>query len=51
LESGTAMGDAVRCLSEAAEHAGGNRDSIRAYLASGKTVADRFSFTPAGEVR
>jgi ABC-type branched-subunit amino acid transport system substrate-binding protein len=51
LEAGTAPADAVRCLSEAALRAGGNRDSIRAYLASGKTVAERFSFSSTGELR
>jgi hypothetical protein len=49
LDSGTPLGDAIRCLSEAARHVGGNRDSIRAYLASGKTVAERASFAPTGE--
>jgi hypothetical protein len=35
----------------AAERAGGNREAIRAYLASGKTVAERFSFSSTGELR
>jgi hypothetical protein len=51
LESGTPPEDAVRCLIEAAARAGGNRDSIRAYLASGKTVAGRVSFASTGEPR
>ena len=51
LNAGTAPADAVRCLSEAASRAGGSRDSIRAYLASGKTVAERFSFASTGELR
>ena len=51
LDAGTAPAEAVRCLSEAAAHAGGNRGSIRAYLASGTTVAERFSFTLTGELR
>jgi hypothetical protein len=51
LEAGTAPADAVRCLSDAATHAGGDRESIRAYLASGKTVAERFSFRSTGELR
>jgi ABC-type branched-subunit amino acid transport system substrate-binding protein len=51
LDASTAPADAVECLSEAAARAGGNRDSIRAYLASGKTVAQRFSFASTGELR
>ena len=48
LDTGTPPADAVRCLIEAAAHAGANRDSIREYLASGKTVAERFSFASTG---
>ena len=51
LDIGAAPADAVRCLREAAERAGGNREAIRAYLASGKTVAERFSFSSTGELR
>jgi hypothetical protein len=51
LDAGTAPADAVRCLSEAASRAGGNREAIRAYLASGKTLAGRFSFVSTGELR
>ena len=51
LNAGTPLADAVRCLSEAASRAGGRRDSIRAYLASGNTVAERFSFDSTGELR
>ena len=51
LDIGAAPADAVRCLREAAERAGGNREAIRAYLASGKTVAQRFSFSSTGELR
>jgi hypothetical protein len=51
LDAGAAPADAVQCLSEAASHAGGNRDAIRAYLASGKTVAERFAFSSTGELR
>jgi hypothetical protein len=51
LEAATPVADAVRCLSEAASRAGGNRDSIRALLASGETLADRFSFASTGEPR
>jgi hypothetical protein len=51
LEAGTAPADAVRCLREAAARASGNRDSIRAYLASGKTVGAGFAFTSTGELR
>ena len=51
LDAGTAPAEAVRCLSEAAARAGGNRGSIRAYLASGTTVAERFSFASTGELR
>ena len=46
-----APAEAVRCLSEAAEKAGGNREKIRAYLASGNTVAERYSFASTGELR
>jgi hypothetical protein len=51
LNAGTPPADAVRCLSEAALRAGGNRERIRAYLASGATVAERFSFASTGELR
>jgi ABC-type branched-subunit amino acid transport system substrate-binding protein len=51
LDIGAAPADAVRCLRVAAERAGGNREAIRAYLASGKTVAERFSFSSTGELR
>ena len=51
LDAGTAPADAVRCLSEAAARAGGNREAIRAYLASGKMLAERFSFASTGELR
>ena len=51
LDIGAAPAAAVRCLREAAERAGGNREAIRAYLASGKTVAERFSFSSTGELR
>ena len=51
LDAGTAPADAVRCLVEAASRAGGNRDSIRAYLASGNLVAERYSFASTGELR
>lgn len=50
LDAGTPAADAVRCLSDAASRAGGNRGSIRAYLASGKMVAERFSFSSTGEL-
>lgn len=51
LEAGTAVEDAVRCLSEAADAAGATRGSIRGFLASGKMVAERFSFGSTGELR
>jgi ABC-type branched-subunit amino acid transport system substrate-binding protein len=51
LDAGTAPAEAVRCLSEAASRAGGNREKIRAYLASGAMVAERFSFASTGELR
>ena len=51
LDSGTAPADAVRCLREADSRAGGSRDAIRAQLASGTTLAGRFSFTSTGEPR
>jgi ABC-type branched-subunit amino acid transport system substrate-binding protein len=51
LDAGTAPAEAVRCLSEAAASAGGNREAIRAYLASGKTLAGRYSFASTGELR
>jgi len=44
------LADAVRCLFEAADQTDGNRASIRAYLASGKTVAGRYAFTSTGEL-
>ena len=51
LDAGKQPADAVRCLTEAAARAGGNRDSIRAFLASGQMVAEQFSFSSSGEVR
>jgi ABC-type branched-subunit amino acid transport system substrate-binding protein len=51
LPADTPLNEAVRCLTEAASHAGANRDSIRAYLASGTMVAERFSFASTGELR
>ena len=51
LDSSATPADAVRCLSEAASRAGGNREAIRAYLASGNLVAGRFSFASTGELR
>ncbi len=51
LDAGTSPADAVRCLSDAASRAGGNRDMIRAYLASGNMVAERYSFASTGELR
>jgi hypothetical protein len=51
LEAGTAAEDAIRCLSEAASLAGGNREAIRAYLASGSLLAGRFSFASTGELQ
>ena len=51
LDPGTAPADAVRCFREADSRAGGSRDAIRAQLASGTTLAGRFSFTSTGEPR
>jgi branched-chain amino acid transport system substrate-binding protein len=51
LEPGTAVEDAIRCFTDAAERAGARRDSIRALLASGKKIAGRFSFNSTGELR
>lgn len=51
LDPGTALADAVRCLTEAAASTAGDRDSIRKWLASGKLVAGRFSFASTGELR
>jgi len=51
LDGGTPPVDAVSCLIDAAARAGGNRESIRAYLASGMTVAERFAFASTGELR
>jgi branched-chain amino acid transport system substrate-binding protein len=51
LDAGTPPADAVRCLSDAASRAGGNRDLIRTYLASGNMVAERYSFASTGELR
>jgi ABC-type branched-subunit amino acid transport system substrate-binding protein len=50
LEESTPAADAVQCLRDAAERAGASRGSIRAYLASGKTVAGLFSFGSTGEL-
>lgn len=49
MREGTAIADAVRCLSDAAGAAGANRDLIRAYLASGKPVSEGCSFQATGE--
>ena len=51
LEAGTTPADAVRCLADAASHAGANRGAIRDYLASGKLVAGQFAFRSTGELR
>jgi ABC-type branched-subunit amino acid transport system substrate-binding protein len=51
LDAGVAPADAVRCLSEAASHAGGNREAIRAYLAAGNPLVGRYSFASTGELR
>ena len=51
LESGTPLEDGIRCLREAASHAGNNRESIRAYMAAGHSLAGRFSFQSTGELR
>jgi branched-chain amino acid transport system substrate-binding protein len=51
LDPGTPTADAVGCLSAADLTAGGNRNSIRAILASGETVGGRFSFSSSGEPR
>ncbi len=50
LDPGTPPADAIRCLTDADSRSGGNRESIRANLASGMTVAGRFSFASTGEV-
>ncbi len=50
LEAGTAPEDGVRCLRDAAEQTGANRGLIRAYLASGETVAGLYSFGSTGEL-
>jgi hypothetical protein len=51
LDPGATPVDAVRCLTEAAMHAGVNHDAIRAYLASGAKLANRYSFRSNGELR
>ncbi len=51
LAAGTPVSDAVRCLTDAAVRAGRNRQKIRDYLASGKPVAGKFSFSSNGETR
>jgi branched-chain amino acid transport system substrate-binding protein len=51
LDTGTSLSDAVRCISEAASKAGGHRDQIRAYLASGNMLAEHFSFNSTGELQ
>jgi branched-chain amino acid transport system substrate-binding protein len=51
LDAGTPLRDAVRCLTEAAAHAGANRGRIRDYLAGGSSVAGGFSFGITGEPR
>ena len=49
VPEGTALQDAVRCLSEAIDHSGPNRDEIRKVLASGEPVAGlRFDLTGEG---
>jgi len=50
LDPGTEIAEAVRCLTDAAAQTDGNRDSIRAYLVSGKTVGRRFAFGSTGEL-
>ena len=45
----TPVADAVRCLTDAASSAGGNRGKIRDYLASGHSVATAISFDASGE--
>jgi ABC-type branched-subunit amino acid transport system substrate-binding protein len=51
MNPGDSPEDAIRCLIDAATHGSGDRESTRAYLASGKIIAGRFSFTAAGEPR
>jgi branched-chain amino acid transport system substrate-binding protein len=51
LESGTSPEVAIRCFTDAAARAGANRDAIRAFLASGQTVAGLYSFNSTGELR
>lgn len=48
LPQGTPVQDAVRCLSNAIDRSGPNRDEIRKLLASGKLVAG-VRFDPTGE--
>jgi len=51
LDAGTSPADAVRCLTDAADHAGANRGAIRDYLAHGNLVVNRFAFGSTGELR
>lgn len=48
LEPDVTLADAVRCLTEAANQAGPNRERIRSFLASGK---GRYAFNDKGELQ
>ena len=51
LDANTTPSDAVRCIADAANHAGANRGAIRDYLASGKLVAGQYAFRSTGELQ
>ncbi|MGB9457254.1 MAG: ABC transporter substrate-binding protein [Bryobacteraceae bacterium] len=51
LDRGTTPADAVRCLTDAANRAGPNREAIRDYLAKGNLVAGRYAFRSTGELQ
>jgi len=41
----------VRCLTDAANRAGANREAIRDYLAKGNLVAGHYAFLSTGELQ
>jgi hypothetical protein len=49
LPSGTPLADAVRCVLEAGDKAGPNREKLRALLASGAALAGGIQFDSTGE--
>jgi ABC-type branched-subunit amino acid transport system substrate-binding protein len=51
LDAGTTLADAVRCLTDAANRAGANREAIRDYLAKGNLVAGHYAFLSTGELQ